>query len=214
VYEFISASDDGSRVYVDGVPVLDNWFDQAAPPRCAFKDMTSGPHTVVVEYYEAFGVAKMQFSTSYEGGATPSGWDTEYYANPNLQGTPVITRKDGATIDFQWGLGAPNPCLPADGFSVRWTQTLDFQAGVYEFSTTSDDGSRVFVDGVPVLDNWVDQASVAHTAVRDMTSGPHTVVVEYYENGGLAQMQFSRVYRADLSTATHTPTPTPTPTPP
>jgi hypothetical protein len=44
-----------------------------------------------------------------------------------------------------------------------------------------------------------------------MTSGPHTVVVEYYENGGLAQMQFSRVYRADLSTATPTPTPTPIP---
>jgi hypothetical protein len=29
-----------------------------------------------------------------------------------------------ATIDFDWGAGAPDPRLPADGFSVRWTGTL------------------------------------------------------------------------------------------
>ena len=69
---------------------------------------------------------------------------------------------------------------------------------MYQFSTTSDDGSRVFVDGQLVVNAWQDQNLATTTANKQMTAGDHTVVVEYYENAGGAAMQFDYQYRPDL----------------
>jgi hypothetical protein len=40
---------------------------------------------------------------------------------------------------------------------VRWTRTLLFIAGRWRFTTTTDDGVRVWVDSTLVIDQWVDQ---------------------------------------------------------
>ena len=75
-----------------------------------------------------------------------------------LSGSPTFTRNDGDTIDFQWNTGSPGGGVPADAFSARWTRTITFNEGVYQFSTNSDDGSRVFVDGQLIVNSWQDQA--------------------------------------------------------
>ena len=55
-------------------------------------------------------------------GVTSSGasWLGEYFANPDLSGTAALTRED-PELAFNWALEAPDPSLPQDGFSVRWT---------------------------------------------------------------------------------------------
>ena len=60
----------------------------------------------------------------------------------------------------------------------------------YTFQATSDDGVRVYVDNVLIIDSWVDQgAQVTHSATRTLAAGYHTVRVEYYEHTGAAQLK-------------------------
>ena len=61
--------------------------------------------------------------------------------------TLVITRTD-PTVNFSWGGGAPGSGMPGDNFSVRWTGQVQAPVtGTYTFSTVSDDGVRLFVNG-------------------------------------------------------------------
>lgn len=69
-YSFISKTDDGMRLWVDGTPVIDAWYDQAPTTHAGSIYLTQGYHQVRVEHYEKTGVAVAQ--VSYQpGGATP-----------------------------------------------------------------------------------------------------------------------------------------------
>jgi hypothetical protein len=56
---------------------------------------------------------------------------------------------------------------------------------------TGDDGIRVLVDGVPVVDGWFYQPPTAYAAEIPLAEGQHTVVVEYFEWTGGATAKFS-----------------------
>jgi hypothetical protein len=85
------------------------------------------------------------------------------------------------TVGFDWGIDAPAPGLPVDGFSVRWSRTAAFEAGAYEFHATMDDGMRVYVDGELIVGEWRDEAERDVTTSRQMSAGNHAVRVEYYD---------------------------------
>ena len=102
----------------------------------------------------------------------------------------MLTRCEAA-IDNDWGDGVPAPGLPANDFSVRWTAEPTFTAGAWRFTTTSDDGIRLLVDGTAVIDNWTDHGPTTDTGTRTLTAGAHSVVVEYYEKGGGAEARAS-----------------------
>ena len=123
--------------------------------------------------------------------------DGQYYNNMNLTSL-VMTRTNEPDPAFDWSTGSPAPTIGNETFSARWTRTMDFNEGVYEFSTSSDDGARVYVDGQLILDFWIDQALTTHIANKQMTAGSHTVVVEFYDNTGGAAMFFAMNYRPDL----------------
>lgn len=116
-------------------------------------------------------------------------WFAEYYANAHLIGAPVLTREDPG-IDFDWKTGAPAPGVPADRFSVRWTRTATFTEGLYLFRAMVDDGVRVYVDGMLLIDDWKDGGRRELTADRQLAAGSHTLRVEYYERGGTAVIRF------------------------
>ena len=70
-------------------------------------------------------------------------------------------------LDFDWGNGSPDSLIPADRFSVRWTRSIDLEAGVYRFDLVVDDGVRFYVDGTLVLDKIVEANNAAiHRAVE------------------------------------------------
>lgn len=114
-----------------------------------------------------------------------------FYNNTTLSGTPALTRVD-ATVDFDWASAAPGTGVNADGFSVRWSGTLKVPTtGTYTFQTTSDDGVRLYVNGALLISNWTDHSATADTSAGvSLTAGATvTVVMEMYENGGLAVAQ-------------------------
>ena len=113
-------------------------------------------------------------------------WSGTYYNNMTLSGSPVLQRNDGANLDFNWALGSPGPGVNVNSWSARWEKTDTYTAGTYTFTVSADDGVRVFVDGVVILDKWIDQAETTYTAQANITAGTHTVRVEFYENGGHA----------------------------
>ena len=98
---------------------------------------------------------------------------------------PVLSRCESA-IDYDWGSGSPGSGVNANSFTARWVGNFDFEASDYEFTATSDDGVRLWVDGQLLIDQWKDQGATTYKATKTMTAGSHEVKVEYYEYGGLA----------------------------
>ncbi len=99
--------------------------------------------------------------------------------------------RNDTDINFNWGRGSPDPAVPVDYFSVRWTRTLNFQAGTYRLSVRSDDGARVFVDDNLLINEWHPAAPLTYTADVNLAAGLHTIRVEYYEGVGDAYILFT-----------------------
>ena len=77
----------------------------------------------------------------------------EYFNTIDLTGSARI--RIDKTIDFQWGFNAPLTGINNDNFSIRWTgQLLAPATGSYTFTTYSDDGVRVWVNGKKIVENW------------------------------------------------------------
>lgn len=189
-YRFTTTSDDGIRVYIDDVLILDQWNDHPPTNHSVEVPVIAGPHDLKVEYYERYGGATAQVSYEKVDVTSTNEYTAEYFANTTLSGAPVLVRQE-TEINNLWGLGSPDPLVPNEQFSARWTKTDTFDAGTHAFTITADDGVRVFVDGQPIIDQWVDQSSATHTSDVVLTAGQHTVVVEYYENYVDAVAQFS-----------------------
>jgi len=193
-YRFTVSADDGIRLKIDGNTVIDKWIDQSVQTFTTDQTLTAGNHTIVVEYYENAGdaVAKASWQKITTTPTPPAaGFQGQYFNNTTLTGTPVLTRTDAA-INFTWDGGSPDASLPIDNFSARWTKSIQVASpATYHFSITGDDGVRVFVDGIKVIDGWKDQGSTNYTADTALAAGNHTIIVEYYEAYGGAVCNFS-----------------------
>ncbi len=205
---FVVRADDGVRLSIDNQRVLDEWHDSSAATYTRDINLPAGSHLLVLEYYESSANATVTLSLQP---ASFLGWKAEYFANRTLSGVPALVR-DEADLNFDWLGNAPAPELPADDFSARWTRTLYFDAGSYRFALSADDGARVFVDEVKLIDEWRD-GSNTYDFTLGLSSGPHTLRVEYYEHLLNARLGLSWVRLIDTPTASPTPTPTTTFTP-
>ena len=92
-------------------------------------------------------------------------------------------------VNFVWGSGSPGAGVGADNFSVRWRGIHTFLAGDYTFTARADDGIRLKVDGVTIIDAWLNQSTTGYMVTKRMTAGDHLIMVEYYERGGSATAQ-------------------------
>jgi hypothetical protein len=182
-YRFTATSDDGIRVYVDSHLIINGWYDHSLETFHADIHLAAGHHLVVVEYYENMGhaVAKLSWAPVT---TVPRYWRGEYYSNPWLGGSPVLVRDD-QQIDFNWGWESPAPGIPMDQFSVRWTRTLSLAPGMYSFTTTTDDGVRLWVNDHLLIDRWWDQPLSAYSGMI-YVAGDASIKMEYYERGGIA----------------------------
>ena len=120
-------------------------------------------------------------------GGADAGPPTRQAAFSDLQ----LTRID-PTVDFNWGdPGSPDPLIPADDFSARWTGEIEIPTtGDYIFSTNTDDGVRVWIDNELVIENWTNHApTVDMSDPMELTAGWHLIQMEWYERGGGAVAQ-------------------------
>jgi len=182
-YRFSVRVDDGVRLWVDGQLLIDQWKDGAMRTYSVERTMTQGQHDVRVEMYERTGRAAITFWR--ETVESYPDWRGEYFGNATLSGSPQLVRND-ANIDFNWGTGAPASGLPADSFGVRWTRQLTYSAGHYRFTVEVDDGARLWVDGILVIDQWHDGVG-SYSGDIYLTEGQHRVQMEMYERTGDAK---------------------------
>ena len=74
---------------------------------------------------------------------------------------------------------------PVDDFAALYTGEFDVaEAGSYTFFLTSDDGSRLYVDGQPVINNDGLHGAIEEQITIELTAGTHTIEVRYFERGG------------------------------
>ena len=123
------------------------------------------------------------YLTPAGGGA--SGLSAEYFSNTTLSGPAAATRIDDQ-VKFNWNGGRPAPGVSASAFSAKWTGSLTPPvSGTYTFGITSDDGSRLLINGETIVDNWKDQGPTTKTATLALTAGtPVQIEVDYYNSGG------------------------------
>ncbi|MFT3789443.1 MAG: family 43 glycosylhydrolase [Tepidisphaeraceae bacterium] len=94
---------------------------------------------------------------------------------------PALTRTD-PTIDFTWS-GAPASGVNADFFSARWIgQVQAASTELYTFTTSADDGVRLWVDGRLLIDNWQNQGTTERSASLPLEAGKrYDIRLDYYE---------------------------------
>ena len=202
IYRFNIEVDDGFRLYIDNALVLDEWEEGAARIYTVDVPLSTGFHTIQVDYFERTGVALMRFW--WERNESFSGWKGEYFGNRELQGNPVLVR-DEPQIDFNWGEGRPAANLPADHFSARWQRRVSFEPGTYRFFLRMDDGARVYLDSQLILDEWRDGADRTVNVDVTLPGGERALQVEFFESSGVARVGF---WWQLAPTPTATPTPT------
>ena len=80
-------------------------------------------------------------------------------------------------------------------FSIRWSGILIApEDGDYDFRAYTDDGVRLYIDGQALILDWVNQAPSNSFGSATLAEGPHSIVVEYYENGGQAVCRLDWAY--------------------
>ena len=110
----------------------------------------------------------------------------DYFNAEDVSSALALSRVDGG-VNFDWGSGSPAPAVHADSFSARWTGQVRAQAGgAYTFSTVSDDGVRLWVNGQKVVDNWTLHGPTTNTsaAVTLAAGQKYDIKLEYYEHTG------------------------------
>ncbi|MFC5702668.1 PA14 domain-containing protein [Cohnella faecalis] len=122
-----------------------------------------------------------------------NGLRAEYFNNKDFT-SPMALRTD-ANINFNWGTGSPAPGVDPDTFSVRWTGYIKPQySETYTFYTNSDDGVRLYVNNVLVIDNWTDHGLTENSGTITLTAGQkYHIKMEYYDNifDAVAQLSWS-----------------------
>ncbi|MER5915221.1 PA14 domain-containing protein [Streptomyces sp. NPDC001982] len=124
----------------------------------------------------------------------------QFFANTTFSGTPKKTDCD-STISENWRTGAPATGLPKDNFSVRWTVTRDFgSGGPFSLPVTTQDGIRVYLDGIRKVDLWKNVSTTVKKTVNiTIPSGKHTLRVDYVNWTGTANVSFAYLPRTSAT---------------
>ncbi|HYO30848.1 MAG TPA: PA14 domain-containing protein, partial [Thermomicrobiales bacterium] len=208
-YTFTTTSDDGVRLSVDGKPLVDNWTDHGPTDDSGTVTLQAGQkYDVQMEFFENGGGAMLRLAWEYPGQARQivpannlfhsadgtGGLDVTYWDNIDFTGTQVSRVEP--TINAAFGDGSPDPGIGPDTFSARWTGQVEAPvSGDYTFTTTGDDGVRLFVDGKTVVENWSDRAPTDDSGTITLEAGKrYDIQFDYYENGGGAMARLAWEY--------------------
>lgn len=113
------------------------------------------------------------------------GLQGDYFTNTNMQGQPTAT-KVVPNIDFNWHGGPSAKGVGGNNWSARWTGFITPpKSGQYEFSLTSDDGSRLYIGNQLLINNWGNHAAQTVTASMNLNANQaYPIRVEYFQGTG------------------------------
>jgi len=158
------------------------------------------------EYVNAQGLPQSSFrfgyitfnGSSWQAYTWPSsgtGWRAEYRNGKAVDGPAAYVRYNDTPV-HDWGTTAPDGGklgVWADNFSVKWLGRFYLVSGRYRFSTYSDDGVKLLVNGKAVLDHWVSGGGQSYTVEVDLAEGWHNLELRYFEDCGPAYINLGVV---------------------
>lgn len=121
------------------------------------------------------------------------GLKASYFNNIDLSGAPVAERTE-TKVNYNWSGMAPEVGgLGTENYSVRWSGVMKSPTSTsYQFQMGADDGFRVYIDGTLVMDGWTAAAYHSKSYTKRLTAGQtYKIVVEYYQKGGDARVNFT-----------------------
>jgi endo-1,4-beta-xylanase len=119
--------------------------------------------------------------------ALTQGLRATYFANPDFTGTQI--KRVDKTINFNWREGSPVASIPADNFSVRWTGSITPRySEVYTFIVPADDGVRLWLNGVKIIDRFRYGPFVNYGKLKLLANQRYTVRLEYLEGSQAANV--------------------------
>ncbi len=200
IWRFSTVSDDGVRLSIGGVSVIDAWVDQAATERSGEITLAGGEHDFTLDYYENGGGATVQWWWEGPGqpkavippGAFPApahGFIARYDADEDPMNGPATFIHHDAQVDLDWSAGAPHPGFAADHFSVRWRGLVEAPGtGDFTFTVASDDGNELWVDGVQLTDDFAGNHPLQEFSgfIALVQGEEYLVDLRYRENAGQA----------------------------
>jgi hypothetical protein len=113
-----------------------------------------------------------------------------FYTNPHWRNEPAVVRVERqVNLDF---VTAGSASLPQQEFSVEWSGWLRIDRdGQYTFSTRTDDGSYIEIDGRVVVDNAGVHPATTRTATIAMTRGRHQIRLRFQQATGVYEFYAS-----------------------
>ena len=79
-----------------------------------------------------------------------------------------------------------------EDFALRFTGYIEAPAdGLYTFYTNSDDGSRLYIGGDPVVNNDGLHAPVEASGIVRLAAGKHPIIVTFFQRAGGAALEVS-----------------------
>lgn len=118
------------------------------------------------------------------------GITTAFYTNPHWSNEPAFVRVERQiNLDF---MTADSALLPQQEFSVEWSGWLRTDRdGQYAFSTRTDDGSTIEIDGHLVVDNGGVHPAIRRTGTIAMTPGLHQIRLRFLQATGVYEFSAS-----------------------
>ncbi|MDQ1714965.1 MAG: hypothetical protein QOC60_910, partial [Frankiaceae bacterium] len=211
-YTFYAVGDNGFRLFIDGVAVIDHWAgDWDNEQTSAPVTLAAGvQHDFRLEMFQDNGGANMFLRWSSAAIAkqlvpqsaftapayTPaSGLKGEYYRSSSntahdfsvLGATTLDPNIDFSDLvpTFQSATGQ------GDHTPARWTGQIEVPTtGAYTFYAIGDNGFRLFIDGAPVIDHWVGDWDKEQTSAPiTLAAGErHIFKLEMFQDVGGANM--------------------------
>ena len=133
---------------------------------------------------------------SVGGGFVGAGLTGQYFNNLTLSGSPAFTRTD-VRVDANWNgaspAGSSSPgfaTVAGTNWSAKWTGSIiPTYSEAYTFTTISDDGVRLVVDGKTLINDWTDHAASTDTGTINLVAGhAYSIELDYYQAGGGSEL--------------------------
>ena len=213
-YKFCLTSDDGSKLWLNDRLAINNDGRHGARTRCSDKNLgagvtrvsamvfNDGGHVMITLLYSGPDTGgNMMFvrSESAELGVPEkprrSKWALRMYkSNRALRRIPdvfMLSKVGEATGIREVKLRSLNdaralvPKTPSTNYAWVFYGVVTIEtAGRYTFCTTSDDGSRLLLNGIMLVNNDGLHGARRYCRAKNVVSGDHKVVVEGFQAGG------------------------------
>jgi len=162
------------------VRALDAPASQSSYDFASWSDGGAAAHTISTP------ATSTTYTATYRPASGGTGLSATYFDNIDFTGATVARVDPG--IDFTWGSGSPAAGIASDTFSARWIGQIEAPySGTFTFYTVSDDGVRLWVNGVRLVNHWSNHAAYEDRGTVTLTAGQrYSIQMDYYENGGSA----------------------------